>query len=138
MTSKDIDTTLASATAPVATPLPAQRHVMGDDSWEVARERIDAAWFPMVDAKGRVVHGYAVISETPSHVLGRTLKSKSGSTSWNLGTLPFRVALIATRDGGTFGAIPRETAHATRELAHAHAIRALRQQGKRYARKFGA
>ena len=48
------------------------------------------------------------------------------------------MALIATRDGGTFGAIPRETAHATRELAHAHAVRALRRQGERYARKFEA
>lgn len=82
------------------------------------------------------MHGFAVISETPAHLLGQTLRE--GSCSRTFGTKPFHVELVATRNGKAFGALPRVTAHDDRDAALEHARRALVQQGKRYAKKHAA
>lgn len=108
----------------------------GVETWKVVCERVEPEYATLRDDKGRVVHGYAVVSETPAHMLGCTLHSPHGVTL-TVPSLPFKVALIATRDGARFGAIPRSTWHATREEALAHARKALAAQGKRYAKKFG-
>lgn len=105
--------------------------------WESKRERLDADWRAVRDQYKRVVHGYAVITETPAEIVGRVFRSEWGSTM-TMSSLPFSVSIYATRDSRGFGAIPRATSHATREEAVAHARRALAQQGKRYTKKFGA
>jgi hypothetical protein len=111
-------------------------HTFGGETWEVQRTRLDAEWKPLVDEKGRQVHGYAIVEETPATLLGRVLKE--GYSSWTIPAKAFGIQLIATRDGKTFGAIPRTTYYATREEALAYAAKALIQQGKRYAKKYGA
>jgi hypothetical protein len=111
-------------------------HTFGSETWEVKRVHLDAEWQPLVDEKGRAVHGYALIEETPAHMLGRVLEASF--SRWTIGSKAFGVKLIATRDGKSFGAIPRTTWHATREEALAFAKKALSQQGKRYAKKYGA
>jgi hypothetical protein len=116
-------------------PLEALIRKFGGETWEEKRERLDAEWAPLVDEKHRKVHGWAHIEETPAHLLGRELRD--GSMCWTLPTKAFGVKLIATRDGAGFGAIPRTTWYATREEAIAYARKALVQQGKRYAKKYG-
>jgi len=118
-------------------PLATRVHKFDDKTWEERRERLDAEYAPYTDDKGRKVHGWACISETPAHMLGLTLVSKHGMR-WMIGSKPFTVELVATRDGKGFGALPRRTSYATREEALAHARSALVAQGKRYAKKFGA
>lgn len=108
----------------------------GDETWEEHRFRLDAEWAPLVDEKRRKVHGYAHVEEIPARLLGRAFVD--GSTHWTVPDKAFGVKLIATRDGVGFGAIPRTTWHATREEAIAYARKALAQQGKRYAKKYGA
>lgn len=81
--------------------------------------------------------GYAIISEIPVRLLGRTLTDRWGSRITFRST-PLGVRIHATRDGSDFGASPGSTGYETRELAIAGAIRGLADQGKRYARKFGA
>jgi hypothetical protein len=119
---------------PVALPSLARK--FGEETWEERRERLDAEWQPLVDEKRRKVHGYAHIEEIPAHLLGRVLHD--GYSRWTVPDKAFGVKLIATRDGVGFGAIPRMTWHATREEALAYARKALVQQGKRYAKKYGA
>lgn len=118
---------------PVA--LQPQSRQFGGETWEVKRERLDAEWAPLLDEKNRKVHGYAHIEEIPANMLGRTLKESY--TTENLSDKAFGVKLIATRDGKSFGAIARTTRYATREEALAGARKALVQQGKRYAKKYG-
>jgi hypothetical protein len=119
---------------PVALPSLARK--FGGETWEEKRERLDAEWQPLVDAKHRKVHGYAHIEEIPAHLLGRELRDVY--SCWTVPDKAFGVKLIATRDGAGFGAIPRTTWHATREEALAYARKALVQQGKHYAKKYGA
>jgi len=119
---------------PVA--LPPRARKFGDETWEEKRFRLDAEWPPLVDEKHRQVHGYAHVEEIPAHLLGRELRD--GSVHWTVPDKAFGVKLIATRDGAGFGAIPRTTWHATREAAITYAKKALAQQGKRYAKKYGA
>lgn len=117
------------------TSLKPQVHKSCGETWEVARERLDAEWLPLVDEKGRTVHGYAIVEEIPAHMLGRVLVD--GSFSQTIGTKAFGVTIVATRNGKAFGASPRTTRYATREEAIASAQKALVQQGKRYAKKYG-
>jgi hypothetical protein len=117
------------------TSLKPQVHKGCGETWEVARERLDAEWLPLADEKGRTVHGYAIVEEIPVHMLGRVIVE--GSFSQALGTKAFGVSIIATRDGKAFGASPRTTRYATREEAITSAQKALVQQGKRYAKKYG-
>jgi hypothetical protein len=107
----------------------------GGETWEEKRARLDAEWEPLVDEKKRKVHGWAHIEEIPAHLLGRVLSE--GSVHRAIGYMAFGVQLIATRDGMGFGASPRTTWYATREAAIAYARKALAQQGKRYAKKYG-
>ncbi len=118
------------------TSLEPRVRTFGGETWTEQRSRLDAEWAPLVDEKKRKVHGWALIEETPAHLLGRLLQD--GSVHWTLPAKAFGVQLIATRDGMGFGAIPRTTWHATREEAIAYAKKALVQQGKRYAKKYGA
>ena len=111
-------------------------HKFGGETWEVKRERLDAEWAPLVDEKKRKVHGWAHIAEIPAHMRGRVLED--GSMRQSIGTKAFGVRLIATRDGNGFGASPPTTWYATREEALAYAQKALVQQGKRYAKKYGS
>jgi len=110
-------------------------HRFGHDTWEVKRERLDAEWTPLVDEKRRKVHGWACVEEVPPHMLGRTIDH--GTARLIFSAKPFSVQLIATRDGQGFGAFSAQTWYATREEALAHARKALVQQGKRYAKKYG-
>lgn len=119
---------------PVA--LQSRIRTFGGETWEIKRERLDAEWQPLVDEKNRRVHGWAHIEELPARMLGRTLEE--GSSRLTLGTKAFGVQIIATRDGLGFGALPPTTRYATRDEALAYARRALAQQGKRYAKKYGA
>ena len=114
----------------------------GSETWEVKRERLDAAWKPLVDEKGRKVHGWALIEETPPHVLGRVLVNEHGSYPTAMvininANKPFSVQLIATRDGKNFGRVYSTAWCATREEALAYAKKALIQQGKLYKKKYG-
>jgi hypothetical protein len=127
------------AAAPAAAeprPLPPRDRQHGDVRWTETRELLDADWEPLRDEKRREVHGYAIITQTPAEMLGRELRDRYSILRF--GTQPFHVSIYAVRNGIRFGAIPRSTAHETRELALEHARRALALQGKRYARKYGA
>ncbi len=115
-------------------PLPSRKHSFGGETWQENRYRLDAEWSALTDEKNRRVHGYAVIGETPPHLLGRHLQERN--THLAFGTLGFSVSIIATRNDVAFGAIPSMSMHATLESAVAYARKALVQQGKRYARKF--
>lgn len=115
-------------------PLPPCDRALGPHRWTEQRERLDAEWSPLRDEKHRLVHGHAIITETPVEMCGRDLAD--GSYKLRIHA-PFGVSIVATRDGAAFGAIPRSTGHLTRELALEHARSALVQQGKRYARKYG-
>lgn len=116
-------------------PLPTCQRKQGVETWIETRERLDAEWAPLRDERGRVVHGHAIITETPAEMCGRDLKDTYSTLRIHA---PFSVSIIATRDGAAFGAIPRSTGHLSRESALEHARRALALQGKRYARKYGA
>lgn len=108
---------------------------IGGGFFTVKRYRIDAAYAPLTDEKGREVHGYAIIEEFPPEILGRTLKY--AHYTWNVSQDAFGVETIATRNGKSFGAIPRTTRYSTIELAIAGATKSLVQQGKRYGKKYG-
>ena len=115
--------------------LPSRVRNLGGETWEEKRFRLDAEWKPLLDEKRRWVHGYAHVEEIPAHLLGRELRD-----SYTCRTVPseaFGVTIIATRDGASFGTISRTTWHATREEALTYARKALVQQGKRYAKKYG-
>src|SRR5258708_1349386 len=120
-----------STTEPHSFELRQRSH--GDERWTETREFLDAEWAPLLDEKRRQVHGYAVITETPGEMVGRDLISyyhdrKIGDLKPGFRlriNLPFSVAIIATRDGSAFGAIPRSTGHDTRELALVYARKAL-------------
>lgn len=116
-------------------PLPPLVRTYGGETWEEKRERLDADWQPLYDEKHRKVHGWAHIEEIPAHMLGRELRD--GSCGLTLASKAFGVKLIATRDGLGFGALPRTTWHGTRDEALSYARKALAQQGKRYAKKYG-
>jgi hypothetical protein len=116
-------------------PLPSRKHSFGGETWQENRYRLDAEWSALTDEKNRRVHGYAVIGETPADMLGRELTQDRSHL--RTGTRAFTVEIIATRDSYAFGAMPRVMSFATLEEAMAHARKALVQQGKRYAKKFG-
>ena len=117
-------------------PLESRTRTFNGETWEERHERLDAEWSPLVDEKRRKVHGYAHIEEIPVHMLGRELRNDFSCCT--LSSKPFGVQIVATRDGAGFGASPPTTWHATREEALAYAQKALVQQGKRYAKKYGA
>jgi hypothetical protein len=120
----------------MSTPIDLQPSVHKfNETWEVKRMRLDAEWKPLVDDKNRKVHGWAHIEEIPANMLGRVLVQ--GSSQTTISSKPLGVQLIATRDGRGFGAIARTTWYSTYEDALAGARKALVQQGKRYAKKYG-
>jgi hypothetical protein len=110
-------------------------HTIGNVTWETTNERIVATYAPLTDEKCRIVHGYAVLTETPADMLGRTLTTQWGTTV-AFGDKAFRVRIFATRNGENFGANPSATVYATRAEAVAHAHKALTAQGVRYAKKY--
>ena len=112
----------------------------GSETWEVKRERLDAAWKPLVDEKGRKVHSWALVEETPPHMLGRVLVHEHTiyQTAMVINAKAFGVQIITTRDGKNFGRVYSTAWHATREEALAYAKKALVQQGKRYVEKYGS
>jgi len=69
------------------------------------------------DAKGRGVGGHARILHTPGC---------------------FAVSIFATRNGQTYGAIPRSTEYTTLDEAMSAGERGLEAQRKRYTKKYGA
>ena len=116
-------------------PTDSYQRSFGGETWEVTRYRVDAEWQPLTDEKGRKVHGYAVIEQIPERMLGKSLKDSYSNLT--IGDKAFGVRIYATRNGTTFGAMPATTSYATLDEAVAHTKKALVQQGKRYAKKYG-
>jgi hypothetical protein len=116
-------------------PTDSYERSFGGETWEVTRYRLTAEWQPLTDEKGRKVHGYAIIEQIPERMLGKSLKD--GYSNLTIGDKAFRVRIYATRNGADFGAMPSSTAYATLSEAIAHTKKALAQQGKRYAKKYG-
>lgn len=102
----------------------------------VSTTRIEAAYPALVDAKGRCVSGYAIVTEYAASDVGTVVTE--GMVTHRGPALPFVVKTYATRDGKQFGAsFPRGTVYATREEALAGARKSLVTQGRRYAKTFG-
>lgn len=111
-------------------------HEFNNETWVVKAQRLDPEWSPLTDEKGRKVHGWARIEETPAHMLGRVLSSGVFG-KLTISDKAFEVRLVSTRDGKAFGAYHHGTHYATREEAINAARKGLVQQGKRYAKKYG-
>ena len=74
--------------------------------------------YGLADARGRSIGGYATIDH------GSNFRNKDA----------FYLSVRATRDGQSFGALPRPTEYKTLELAKAGAAKKIAEAQKRYAK----
>lgn len=92
-----------------------------------------------VDSKGRKIGGFAVITRenaTSASSYEGDPRTDSYQPTIAYGEPVLRIRVYSTRDGSTFGALPRSTEVANNELEQAHSIarRKLAEQAKRRAK----
>jgi hypothetical protein len=103
----------------------------------VASYWVESEW-SFVDEKGRKVSGGVSVFE---HVRSVQLRDANGSACYEreyFKTGSWSVNVKAYRNNERFGALTRDTTFATLAEAQAAAVSKLAEQGKRYAKKYGA